>query len=384
MGRKLTNIEFINKAVKIHGDKYDYSKTEYIKSSLKVTIICKIHGDFLQNPSLHISQKKECPKCVGNFKKTTSEFIQIAYKVYGDRYDYSKVDYINTDSKIIIICKIHGEFLQTPHLHINRLCGCKKCSNIKQSKRQAKSIDKFIYESNKIHKNKYDYSQVIYKNNRTKIYIICNIHGIFSQIPDNHLKGFGCSKCTGKNKKTTDEIKILFINKHKDKYDYSKVEYKTTDTKVNIICKTHGEFLQTPYYHLKGQNCPKCVNFQFSNKQIQWLEFLEKYYNISIQHALNDGEYKIKNTKWKADGYCKENNTIYEFHGDYWHGNPKCYLETDKNTISNKTMGYLYKKTLEREQKIKDLGYNLVVMWESDWNKINKSVKKLQKQFRKS
>ena len=94
-------------------------------------------------------------------------------------------------------------------------------------------------------------------------------------------------------------------------------------------------------------------------------------------------EYRIKNTKWKADGYCAETNTIFEFHGDFWHGNPKLYLETDKNNVSNKTMGYLYKKTLEREQKIKDLGYNLITMWEYDWTKINKSIKILQQKIKK-
>ncbi len=137
---------------------------------------------------------------------------------------------------------------------------------------------------------------------------------------------------------------------------------------------------------LRGYNgCIKCSNIGYSKPQIQWLEFLEKYYNINIQHMGNSNqEYKIKNTRWKADGYCKDTNTIYEFHGDFWHGNPKCYLETDKNNVSNKTMGYLYKKTLEREQKIKDLEYNLIVMWEYDWNKINKNITKLQQKIKNS
>ena len=91
----------------------------------------------------------------------------------------------------------------------------------------------------------------------------------------------------------------------------------------------------------------------------------------------------ILNTRFHADGYCKETNTIYEFHGDLWHGNPKLY---DKNNISYFGIKYgeLYEKTLEREQLIKDLGYNLVVMWEYDWNKINKSIKILQRKFRNS
>ena len=93
-------------------------------------------------------------------------------------------------------------------------------------------------------------------------------------------------------------------------------------------------------------------------------------------------EYKIKNTKWKADGYCKETNTIFEYHGDFWHGNPKIYKTDDMNNVSKRTMGTLYKRTINREQKIKELGYNLEVMWESDWNKINKSISILQKKIK--
>jgi len=114
--------------------------------------------------------------------------------------------------------------------------------------------------------------------------------------------------------------------------------------------------------------------------QICWLNFISKFYNINIQHAENGGEYRLN--KLKIDGFCKENNTIYEFHGDFWHGNPKKFNENDYNSICKTTFGKLYQKTLEREQQIRNLGYNLVVMWEHDWTNINKSIKILQKRFR--
>jgi hypothetical protein len=104
-------------------------------------------------------------------------------------------------------------------------------------------------------------------------------------------------------------------------------------------------------------------------------------YNIIIQHGKNDEEFKIPNTRFKADGYCKKTNIIYEFHGDYWHGNPNIY-EPNEETYFGKTFGELYQQTLEREQLIKNLGYNLVVMWEYDWNKINKSIRTLQRKFK--
>ena len=142
--------------------------------------------------------------------------------------------------------------------------------------------------------------------------------------------------------------------------------------------------MKTPIAHYNSCiGCPKCSNNGFSKPSILWLDFLSKLYNIYIQHAHNDGEYVITTTKYRSDGYCKENNTIYEFHGDYWHGNPKKFNPDDINEITKKTFKDLYDETLIRENKIKELGYNLVVIWENDWKKINKCIKILQQKFRK-
>ena len=104
----------------------------------------------------------------------------------------------------------------------------------------------------------------------------------------------------------------------------------------------------------------------YSYKCIQWLESIIQSDNIHIRHAINGGEYQIPGTRYKADGYCKETNTIYEFHGDYWHGNPNVYDSNIINESTRCTMGDLYRKTLLKEEKIKELGYNLVVRWEND------------------
>jgi G:T-mismatch repair DNA endonuclease (very short patch repair protein) len=392
MLKQITNEEFIKKAVKIHAYKYDYSKVIYINAKTKVIIICKIHGEFLQRPDNHL-HNTGCNYCSINnkklkLKKTNEQFIKDAIKIHNNKYDYSKVEYINNNTKIIIICKIHGEFFQSPVSHLSNH-GCSLCKFDNLSIIFKKTQEEFIKDAIKIHNYKYDYSKVEYINNNTKIIIICKIHHEFLQSPIKHLNTNGCPKCANelKSLKFKKDINIFIKESnilYKNKYDYSNSIYINNKTKIKIICDIHGEFEQTPSNHFRYVGCAKCSKSQFSKSQIKWLEFLEKYYNINIQHIGNSNqEHRIKNTRWKADGYCKETNTIYEFHGDYWHGNPKCYLATDKNNVSNKTMGYLYKKTLEREQKIKDIGYNLVVIWEYDWNKINKSVKKLQKPFRK-
>ena len=115
--------------------------------------------------------------------------------------------------------------------------------------------------------------------------------------------------------------------------------------------------------------------------QIRWLDFLSKFYNINIQHALNDGEFLIPTTRYKADGYCKKNNTIYEFHGNFWHGNPEIYNQDEINNVTNCSFQELYDKTIVKEEKIKELGYNLEVMWENKWKKINNAVRAIQRKF---
>ena len=110
----------------MHGDKYDYSNVEYVNNDIKVCIICPIHGEFWQLPNAHL-QGHGCCKCANNKKLTTEEFIEKAKEVHGDKYDYSKVEYINNKTKVIITCHIHGEFLQLPNAHLQGH-GCDKCN----------------------------------------------------------------------------------------------------------------------------------------------------------------------------------------------------------------------------------------------------------------
>lgn len=182
---------------------------------------------------------------------TQNDFISKAKEIHKNKYDYSEVHYVNSRTKVCIICPEHGEFWQTPSTHLKG-CGCPKCSG--------KFLDKdfFIEKANKIHKNKYDYSKVTYKGNKTKVEIICPIHGSFWQTPNDHLDRCGCPECR-KSKKLTTTTFIERANKiHNFRYDYSKVNYVNADSKVEIICKKHGSFFQLPSNHIAGQGCPKC------------------------------------------------------------------------------------------------------------------------------
>jgi hypothetical protein len=371
--------EFIKKVKLINGDKYDYSNVDYKNSTTKVKIGCKIHGEFEQTPKLHL-KGHGCLKCGNilnaNKRKTPFEdFIKKCVEKYGDLYDYSKVDYKNCDTNITIKCKKHGEFLQTPYQHLNSN-GCKKCSG-----HYTMTTDEFIKKSIKVHGDTYDYSYVNYIDSTTEVIIKCKKHGNFKQKPVYHYwNEAGCPKCANKNVDTNDFIEKAKLI-HGDLYDYSLVNYNLSNKEVIIICKIHGEFNQIASYHLGGAGCQKCCNTNYSKMQILWLDFLSKFHNIHIQHVLNNGEFLIPNTNYKADGYCKEINTIYEFHGDFWHGNPKIYKQDEINTKTNCSFKELYEKTLIKENKIKELGYNLVVIWENKWKKINNAIRTIQRKF---
>lgn len=213
----MTTNEFIDKARKVHGNKYDYSNVEYKTTHEKVIIICPIHGEFEQEPSSHLSGCG-CRKCVGTNKKDTKSFIKDAQKVHGKKYDYSKTEYKNDRTKLLITCNKHGYFWQTPNNHLSGK-GCPMCKFDKSHLLQKDTTESFIIKAEKIHGKNYDYSKVVYKNNNTKVTIICPIHGEFEQLPLNHLQGKGCQKC---NYSHLEKEMSLLLEKHKIDYEVQK------------------------------------------------------------------------------------------------------------------------------------------------------------------
>lgn len=265
MPKKFTAEEFIEKSRKIHGDKYDYSKVEYVNSQTKVCIICPEHGEFWQMPNSHL-RGFGCAKCAKKklgetLKKTTEQFIEEASIVHDGKYDYSKSDYKGKDVKVLIICPEHGEFWQTPHNHLNG-AGCPKCKYKNFSEKYKDTAKTFIEKARLMHGNKYDYSKVEYVDSHTKVRIICPEHGEFWQRPNNHIHGWGCAKCSGMAKKTTEQFIEESKNLYPEKYTYDKTEYVNNKTSLIITCKKHGDFKVYPNDHLKGQECPECTIYK--------------------------------------------------------------------------------------------------------------------------
>ena len=314
--KKSNTEDFIKKAREIHGDKYDYSKVNYTGAFNKVCIICPEHGEFWQLPVVHLNQKCGCKKC--SHSSNTKDFIEKAKKVHGDRYDYSKVKYESTDKEVCIICPEHGEFWQTPHHHLagrgcHKCSNIKKGKSFEKSDKRKIIENKknaFIKAAIKKFGNEFDYSEINYVDTNTKIIIKSKKYGDIEITPFEHLRlKYGHRLHIRKSRKYTKE-KIVELSEqiHGKKYDYSKVDYKGMLEKVCIICPEHGEFWQTPNAHIHlGQGCPicheshlerdiktflegkkvryiqQCTNTHFNWLGLQRLDFYLPDYNMAIE-----------------------------------------------------------------------------------------------------
>ena len=284
---KKTQEQTIEDFKKVHSDKYDYSKVNYINNNTKVEIICPEHGSFFQIPNAHKSGRG-CPKCGGKEKLTIDEIINRAHLKHNinnkPKYIYNIQNYKSINDKIQIICPEHGAFEQSVLAHLSGN-GCSKCGDLSVSKIKRLPQSLIIKQFSNVHNNKYDYSKVQYTTTMDKVEIICPEHGSFFQKPNDHKNGVGCPECDITRKLTQEETILQFKKIHQDKYNYSKVNYINTKEKVQIICPDHGSFFQKPNNHKQGQGCPHCK----SNKKEELLLDLFKEYNINYNY--NDREF---------------------------------------------------------------------------------------------
>jgi predicted protein tyrosine phosphatase len=287
---------------------------------------------------------------------------------YSDRYEYTNTEYITSRSKCNIICKLHGAFTQSANGHLNGQ-GCPKCSIENRAVKKKKSHkNTFVSKATAKHNGFYDYSLVEYTGCFHPVSILCPAHGEFRQKPSSHLYGSGCGRCFEERRggnlgkysvlhTTEDFVKSAKVV-HGDRYGYDHVTYSGALNSVSIECFRHGLFTQTAYHHLRGHGCSSC-NKCVSNKEREFLDFL----NVPVRSTT----LWIGTRRFWVDGYDPKSNTVYEFYGDFWHGNPRKYNSEEMNTVTGKTFGELYTRTLERENALRAAGFVIKSVWESDW-----------------
>jgi len=302
--------EFLNLCRNIHGDKYNYNLVKDIRNNrTKLDIICTEHEHpfkFTQRYFNHINRKQGCPLCAGKYSYDYKEFINKANKIHNFKYDYKHLeeDYKDNKTKVRIVCKEHGIFIQSPNAHL-RGDGCNSCV-----RRDFKSIESFMSESNKIHNSKYDYSKVNFVSVKSDVIIICPQHGEFEQNAYNHILGYGCKKCSECEKYTQESVIDKFKEVHGDKYDYSLVNFKSIREKVEIICKKHGSFFQEPFSHYQNKGCSKCKSSKGEERIMKYLIGEKIHYECQKKFE------GLKNKKYlPIDFYLPDYNLCIEYDG---------------------------------------------------------------------
>ena len=379
---------FIEKANKIHNSYYSYDLVEYKNSITKIKIKCPEGHIFEQTPGHH-NTGNGCPFCVGK-NRSFEDFKQLSKEKYLEiPFDFTKSLFVNMTTPIHIICQRNHMFTIPPNQHLRdgSKGGCIKCANITTGESNSYSQQQWIELAESKHNRIYLYDKVVYIDSQNEVIITCKKHGDFQQSPIAHLGGSGCRKCgiekSVESRMLTEDDFIDKIEKckkiHNDKYKYIRI-YRDNGLRIEVICDKHGEFNQRLEHHIKGHGCYKCV-MKYSKKQIEWLNYCQVRDGF-IQHAKNIGEYKIPESFMYADGFRKETNTIYEFQGDFWHGNPKIFNKTDVNPRTDTTYGELFEKTNNKIKMLLAKGYNIIEVWESEWDRGNKAIISIQNLWR--
>lgn len=370
---------FMQRAKEIHGNKFNYDivdSGQVINNESRIPVKCNTcYYQWTPTIHNHINSRSGCPCCAGNAAWTYNRFIEKCIEIHKHKFNYEFVlpEHItNVYSDVTIICNIcDNKWTTNIHTHINGKSGCPSCLGVTQW-----TLERFIIKARETHGDKFNYDKIRnchIKGVNSRVPIICNDckYEWFPRI-GNHINGkYSCPSCSNKEPWSLNRFLSKAKETHGDKYNYSLITFEmieTGESKIPIICNkcqiTWNPMIRD---HINGRTgCPICsASRGFSNAQIDWLETIMQAEHIDIKYALSLGGEYIIPTIGKVDGYCRETNTVYEFHGDFWHGNPNKFDQNIQHPICRKTYGELYAKTLERDQNIRDLGYNLIVKWET-------------------
>jgi hypothetical protein len=309
-----------------------------------------------------------CPTCGAKRRAdknrwwTTELFIEECKIKHGERYDYSEARYTGFGEKVKIICREHGPFWQRAVTHLKG-AGCLACSGILQ-----KTTDEFVKEAKSVHGDAYDYSKTRYRSRTKKVTIICPKHGEFKQRAACHLKGCGCSLCSGVKQLTTEEFVARSRQVHGGKYHYSKVVYTTSDKRVVITCPKHGDFEQQAVSHLQGCDCPKCA-FQagIEKRTLTKDEFVDKAINVhGNKYQYHKANYVNMGTKVVI--VCPKHGDFEQCPQNHVHATascPKCRESKGETKVrmylENAGITYKYNHRFSTCRNVKPLPFDFVI-----------------------
>lgn len=316
MATKLSQAEFFEKAIAVHGDKFSYANCIFEGVGKKVVITCSSHGDFTPRAADFLSGSG-CRKCqdvtrnAGN-RIPYKAFVELARRTHGDIFEYPEDSYRAFHSKTKIVCGEHGEFWQTPVNHTKHGYSCPKCTG------RGWDHSDFLTRVATVHGDRYDYSQSSFTLATNDIIVTCREHGDFSQAAHYHIAGAGCRKCATEANEITEKTFLERAKeRHGDLYDYSKTVYNKYLEKVDILCRKHGTFRQYPIRHVRnGYGCPKCPS-SYSKPHEKLVEYIRDLGFIEGRDFLINDRTAIGPKE--LDIYFPEKKLGIEINGVYWH-----------------------------------------------------------------
>jgi len=300
----MTKEEFIDKAVRIHGNKYDYSKVpDYVCSKMRKSIIyigCSVHGYVETSLQSHIYKRRGCGRCSGKVKMSNEEFLKKANDIHCFKYEYPELRFNKMTDKIKIICPTHGMFYQQPKLHVHKKQGCPECG--KSIVGNVLTKEELLNRFKCAHEDKYDYSLVEYANSTTKVAIKCRKHGVFYQYPRNHSRGNGCSKCSHQVSKGEKEI-FDFVSSFLscEQSNRKMLENKELDIfipELKVGIEYHGLYFHSDKFREKSYHLDKLLECE--EKGIRLIQIFEDEWRDKkeicksrLLNLLNFTSYKI-------------------------------------------------------------------------------------------
>lgn len=368
--RRDTTSSFIEKAISVHGDRYDYSLVNYTKSNVAVSIICKLHGVYTKKPGLHLNNKQGCPVCGraaagDSFRLTNEEFRRRCEDVHGIRYDLSAINYTGIEQRISVRCTLHN-ITVTPvaNTFVSGKDPCPVCAREKHKRKIAfKKLDwdTWVLDSHRIHNNRYTYDKIDNFSLQDSVAIIhCPIHGQFEQRPMDHRAGKGCARCgvsrAANSKRLSPDIWLdRFLQVHGPRYTYEfPDDYQNNTQKIAVMCNDHGVFHIRPDHHVMGYGCTVCSGSGSSLAERDISDWLS---SMEINHITHD-----RTLIWpkELDLVIPQHKIAIEYCGNYWHGELQ---GRDKTYHLNKL------------NAATDIGYRLITIFEDEWVKQTELVK---------